>query len=264
MSKKIKTTVVTPCFNYGKWFPGYLQAIFSQKTQPNHVVIVDDCSTDDSVELIKKELSKYEQYTIGSIFPSSVVGDSGTIDRYPLSKGINFHIIQLKQNGGPSRARNFGIKYALDQTDVFCMWDMDDEWYPEKISKSIKILDSYEHIAVVCTDYDNHNTTKDTLEREYKEPYDYGRLCQECIVGSNAVIAASAFKGVGIYDEELRVAEDYDLWLRISEGKMIYHIPEALYKYRVTGEGASFSVDKQVWQQCWKRVHEKRIERRGG
>jgi len=55
----------------------------------------------------------------------------------------------------------------------------------------------------------------------------------------------------------MRCAEDYDLWIRISQKYMLWHIPEDLLTVRVTGEGATFSRTKEEWQKNWNRIREK-------
>jgi hypothetical protein len=65
----------------------------------------------------------------------------------------------------------------------------------------------------------------------------------------------------GYYDRTMRVCEDYDLWMRISERFLILHIPESLTLVRVTGENSSSTVQKDIWEQNWRRVAEKTAQR---
>lgn len=248
-----RITVLTCCYNYGQFFGRYLAGLLAQSRKPNKVMIVDDASTDDSFSVILQQLG-----TQTSELPLSP-GISRALQI--ANNGVEFNLLQAETNGGPSKARNLGIKHSLNETDIYFVYDMDDMYYPDKISKSIEVFNKFPHVAAVYSDYVTLDTVKKQRKREFKEPFDYTRLCQECIVGNNSAISANALKIVGIYDETLRVAEDYDLWLRIAERGMIYHIPEALYEYSVTGLGATFAVKQDVWQECWKKVQEKRMER---
>jgi len=230
-----KVSVITATYNYGSWFEEYYRSLLSQERRPDQIIIVDDCSTDDTYQIIND------------------IKD----------KEIPIFLLQTPVNSGPSAARNLGIQSYIDDTDIFAILDMDDIYYPSKILEAIKIFDKYPGIGIVCSDYNTLNTQNGQKYRECKEPFSYARLCEECIIGSAAIVKSDVFKAVGLYDEELRVVEDYDLWLRAAEKFMIYHIPEPLHEYRVTGDGATFSVDNQIWQQCWQRVHQKRIQRTG-
>lgn len=252
-SNEPKITVITCCYNYGKYFDEYYEGLKKQIKKPDLVVIVDDASTDGSYDYIA---SKFDNVQAGvlSINPAFIPCKAS-------KDGMKFLLIRMKDNGGPSVARNIAIKATLEDTDIYAIYDMDDIYYPDKISLSLEAFRRYPHVGVVYSDYDTKDMRTGHKEREIKEPFDYMRLCQECIVSNNSLIAASLIKRVGIYDENLRVAEDYDLWLRYAEAAVLYHIPEALYEYRVTGEGASFSVNKDVWQKCWQRVHDKRVAR---
>lgn len=211
-------TVIIANYNYGKWILGAIESIKKQDYPGEiSIVVVDDCSTDDSYEKIK-DISD-EKITC----------------------------IKLKENSGPSEARNVGIRFALEyyKPDVFAILDADDEYYPNKISRCIKTLYSVNSIGVVYSDYDILNTLTDIKIREYKEIYSKNRLQESCIVHSGALIKTLALESVkeetGFYDKRIKGPEDYDLWLRIAEKFMIIHIPESLSLVRHTGNNISAS-----------------------
>ena len=251
----VRVNVLVPNFNYGKYLDDAIQGIVEQTVKPSMVTIVDDGSTDDSVETIK---DKY----LGEGYSESELNLGKEYDGF-LNGEIPIKLIALAENGGPSRARNVGIKRTHECSDFFAMCDSDDIYYPTKIEESLKAFKAVPHATLVYSDYDVKNTQTGSIKREFKEPFSYKRLISENIVSTNPVISANIFNHVGLYDEKLRVAEDYDLWLRISESSIIYHIPKNLFQYRVTGEGATFSVDQETWKQCWSRVQQKVMQRRG-
>jgi len=227
-----KVTVVIPNFNYEDFI---LQAVYSVLNQDykTKVVIVDDCSTDNSWTVI------------------STLKDNDRVKMFRNETTL-----------GPSATRNKGIKHAWETTDIFGFLDSDDVYRPGKISKSIrKFLVNPEMIGVVYSDYDTLDTRTGVLFREFKEPYSRERLMRECIVNNDSLVSKLAFQKAGLYDEDMRVAEDYDLWVRISEHMLIEHIAEALVEVRTTGHGATFSVDKDTWNRNWRRIQEKTIQR---
>jgi glycosyltransferase involved in cell wall biosynthesis len=177
-------------------------------------------------------------------------------------QNIDFLLIQLPKNSGPSNARNIAMQALDGKVDVIAIADADDIYYPEKINKSVEIMKKYPEVALVYTDYDIEDVKAGTKKREYKEPFSYKRLFQECIVSNNSIFALSAAKQVGGYDITLRYGEDYDLWLRIADIGSLYHIPEALYNYRLTGNNVTVVTPPEQFAQHVNRVHEKALERR--
>jgi hypothetical protein len=174
---------------------------------------------------------------------------------------INKTRIVLSQNpnpNGPSGARNRLIKLAWEPSDLFCMLDADDYYLPGKLTKSVyTILEDLESIGLVYTDATIYHENKNLSIREYREPYSRNRLEQECIVSNTPMISKKALEVAGLYDESMRTAEDWDLWLRITERFVAVHIPEALHVYRVTGSNSSNTVPPEIWNQNWKKIRER-------
>lgn len=263
----LKVATLTANYNNSKYFDDCITGILNQSRIPDYIVIVDDASTDNSVDIIHEKLEEY-----GGIFDKS--GYQPKMDgshnwfprRYNFGQG-NSRITQAilfpqKENKGPAATRNIGLNYLIDKSDVICIADSDDVLYPNKLKKSIEILLKYPQVALVYSDYDIYTEAKDQTVREFKEPYSYNRLFQECIVSNNSAIATSILKQVGTYDESLFGPEDYDLWLRIAEVGCVYHIPESLYKYRVSGNNITVTTPPQKFAEHVNRVHQKAIERR--
>lgn len=248
------TAVLMPNYNYGKYISDSLAGIANQTVKPTEIVIVDDGSSDDSVEQICKLIDAVPDVYNCTGDYTGILGD------------IPCRFIANKENKGPSHARNTGLKYILNnhRYKVVALCDSDDVYHPTKIEESIKVFEHIPHCGLVYSDYSTLNTMTGEEAIEYKEPFDYHKLLYNNIVSTNSVVLCDAIKAVGMYDESLRVAEDYDLWLRIAEKYLLYHIAEPLFTYKVTGEGATFSVDKTVWNQCLYRIRQKIVERSRG
>jgi hypothetical protein len=122
-------------------------------------------------------------------------------------------------------------------------------------------------IGVVYADTDILNTETEIKTREFREPFDRNRLLQECIVHSGSLISREALEGVkdenGYYDRNMRTCEDYDLWMRISEKFIVFHIAEPLTLVRIQPQNSSITVDKSVWENNWQRVMAKTRMRNG-
>jgi len=237
-------------YNYGKFLPDSLDSALNQTYKNYGIVVVDDCSTDDSWKVIheklfknipheKKDTENFE-YKIGRLNDTPVFA------------------MRLKQNQGPSNARNFGIHETIEHTDAYLILDADDIMYPNKIERMIPYIMMSKDIGVVYADYDILTQYTGNIIRQYKEPYSKKRLMEECIVHSGSLIKSEALKGCvdqfGYYDAQLRTCEDFDLWLRISDKFMIYHVPEALTQVTVHQNDSSHSVAKQKWDENYNRV----------
>jgi len=227
---------------------------------PLQICIVDDGSTDGSWDIITPYINNPANDTHSHL--------DVTFSRVLGGRFGNTKVIAIKnENSGPSQARNVGIEYTFNDTDIYAILDSDDEMYENKISECVNVFESGgKAIGVVYGDYDTVHTSTGKIIREYKEPYSRKRLVQECIVHSGSLISKEALKHVleaetGFYDKTMRTCEDYDLWMRISEKFIIAHVPKSLTLVRVTGDNSSFVVNQEVWRKNWIRVMEKMQQR---
>lgn len=238
----MKVTYLICNHNYEKYIEGALKSALNQ-TYPCHICVIDDCSTDNSIEKI--------------LALTGYIGLGIEKEHYKILQNDKFTVIQLKKQSGPSFSRNCGILETREFTDIYAVLDADDENYHTKVEKClVPFKDS--RVGVVYADYDILNMDTGNLIREYKEPYNYYRLRQDCIVHSGSLIRKEALDKVaeptGWYDNNLTTAEDYDLWLRIAEYYMIVHIPEALSLVRVHNQNSVNYRSKEEWNKNWKRV----------
>lgn len=224
-------------YNYEKYLWSAITSAFTQ-TVENHVVFVDDASKDNSVRIAMQALGKqgtHQSYDFGDVYYSP-----------------NITIISLYQNGGPSRARNIGIT-LFPSADYYQILDADDVMYENKIERLLTQMD--ENVGAVYADYDILDDNRGFPIREWKEPYSINRLQESCIIHSGSLINSKALKRVGLYREDMRVAEDYNLWVRMAKAGYIFrHIPESLTLVRTHNNNSTNSVPKDVWEKCWKQV----------
>ena len=98
-------SVIMPTYNCSKYILESLDSVIAQTVTDWEVQIVDDCSTDDTAEVLKPYLKKYP----------------------------NMHYYILPQNGGPAVARTEAIRRATGKYIAFL--DSDDLWKPDKMEK---------------------------------------------------------------------------------------------------------------------------------
>lgn len=234
-----KVTTVIANYNYHKFIGSAIRSALKQ-TYPNNICVVDDCSDIDIDELT--------DYVFVDEKPEFVVThELGTSISSP-----SITLIRLKENRGPAFARNVAIKQFWD-SDYFNILDADDMMAIKKIERLLKEMN--DTVGAVYADYWIQNEGKFIME--FKRPYDKQLLNKDCIVHSNSLINKKALEKVGLYDESLRVCEDYDLWLRISNHFLIRHVPEFLSSVRNHENNSTNSVSKEVWKDCYSRVFKK-------
>lgn len=246
-------TAVIPVHNHENWVFDAVESVASQDYRPLRIVVVDDGSTDNSTHAVLKHLYKPRQ-------PEKQGEPWVAMGKLP-QWDVDVMVQRFSQAHGPSFARNWGFRVGWDGTDLFAMLDSDDVYLPGKIARSVaKFQEAPDHIGIVYSDYDT--VRPDGLRvRQYKEPFDRARLLQECIINCDSLISKKALNDCGVFDEQLRVAEDYDLWLRVTEQFMAVHLPEPLLLIRVGMHSSTSTVPSETWKQCYARVFQKVHER---
>jgi len=264
-------TIVIANYNYGQYIEAAIGSALNQDYPgPLQICVVDDGSTDDSWEKIQNivgtDTTKKDDIEIAE----KVVAPFLTVEEFwePSARPDDYEVrvIAIKRpNGGASVARNTAINHTWEETNAFAILDADDVYYPNKVSKMVrKMLEDPARIGVVYADYEIHDHNSGKVVREFKQPYNRNVLMNECIVHSNALISKRAFSAVkeerGFYDPNLHgpgggefigCAEDYDLWIRISEQFMIVHIPESLAVANITGLNQTTNVNPEVFSKNW-------------
>lgn len=241
-----RVSVIIPVFNHEAYIHHAIDSALEQTYKPSTIVVVDDGSSDDSWKIVCDLVNE----------------DPG---REQFVRPLNEKIILVgirQENGGPAKARNAGIQSVFGITERFAFLDADDFYHPTKIEKSMVIMNSMPQPGLVYTDYFCLHTKTGERIREYKEPFDIKKMAANNIVSTNSIVSKDALAKVGGFNEKLRVCEDYDLWLRISENFACYHIPEALFDYRVTGQGATQTINSEEWAKCLGYVQQAMQQRR--
>jgi hypothetical protein len=145
------------------------------------------------------------------------------------------------------------------------MLDADDYWLPDKLVHCANVFRDYghKHVGIVYHDVLIHNETTGTTVHEFRRPFDRMVLEQECIICNTPLVSREALVECGLYDEGMRTAEDWELWLRITDKFTAIHVPKPLSVYTVTGRNSSFTVPQEVWQENWAKIRQKLADGRG-
>ena len=180
-------SVVIPTFNRRDLLKRAINSVINQTIKPNEIIVIDNGSTDQTYQMVS------------SLFPD-----------------INF-LTETKR--GVSAARNRGITQSKSKWIAFL--DSDDVWKPRKLEKQIEfsILNKDKYRLIHTNEIWYRN--KKFLNQLKKHRTSGGdifknslRLC--CISPSSALIKKQVFNDYGLFDENLEVCEDYDMWIRIT------------------------------------------------
>jgi glycosyltransferase involved in cell wall biosynthesis len=154
-------------------------------------------------------------------FETIVVDDGSEDDTSSVVAQFGSHIRYVKQtNEGASGARNKGMSLAHGKYIAFL--DADDLWTPDKLSQQIPVLEHDSKVGLVYSDWATRSEDGEFDPSRLKnlQPasgYVFDELVQRgFILTSGTVVRRSCIEQVGFFDKTLSIAQDYDLWLRIS------------------------------------------------
>lgn len=196
-------SVIIPLYNKEAIIERTLRSVLSQDYDDYEVVIVDDGSTDNSLEICKHELPRI---------------------CHELSKKIDIVSIIQQENGGPSKARNTGVKHAKGEWIVFL--DADDELTEGALQYFHDITKQYPDADIIdCGGYirngDRLTLRYHPLEGKVKNPlraFYYRKIAPGC----GHSIFKTSFVRQYPYDERMRRFEDCDILLRMLPNATVY------------------------------------------
>lgn len=124
-------------------------------------------------------------------------------------------------NAGGNVARNNGIRFS--QSDFIAFLDSDDRWHPQKLEKQISVFNSnYKASAVYCGLVHENLNTGEIIQASRKFLFPKGNILPQLLVEdvtaptSCYLIKGSVFNSIGMFDENLKARQDWEMWLRIS------------------------------------------------
>lgn len=148
-----------------------------------------------------------------------------------------------KKNGGVASARNAALQVATG--DYIALLDQDDLWVPHKLARQIAMFEQDSSVALVHADVTYIAADGSVLPRD---PYFPKRVEGNCfsaffmanpVMACTAVVRRSVLTDIGGFDETIRFADDYDLWLRIVRHHAVAYVDDPLAMYRVHASNES-------------------------
>ena len=242
-------SIIIPLYNAETFIAQTLQSVLDQTFREWELIVVDDCSTDKSRQIVNQFAVTDNRITL-------------------IESAINF--------GGPAKPRNIGIEKAKGEYIAFL--DADDIWLPEKLEKQLKFIqtNNLNFSSCNCSLIDEQNTEislgwKGTFANKI---FSKKTLCD--VIKHNFILTSSAIIHKDIvlnFNESTNFisVEDYDLWIRtLSQKNTRYKYQnEKLIIYRVVTQSVSqrsqtlrqelkshivlsnFMLDHQEYIWCW-------------
>ena len=250
-----KVSIIIPTYNTGKFLNETMESIWQQSCQDFEIIVVDDCSTDNTQEIIQ----------------------SFTDDR--------IRAIFLEQNSGtPSIPRNVGV--ANSTGEYIVLFDSDDIMMPEKLERSLKAIKGYDNIGLLFTNSmrvnefgeiidDNLLGGSEVFARLPKTRLDdnffkieakqvHGALYSANWIGgpSSCVIPKRILEDIGNFDASLCYAEDRDLFFRISSKYDFGYLNFIGHKYRKRKDSQVGQIDTKwhLFAESLKRTVAKQLQ----
>ncbi len=183
-----QVSVVIPVRNRPQKVVRAIDSVLSQIQPPRELIVVDDCSKDDTAMQVEKRF------------------------------GQAVHLIRMDQHGGVARARNIGIGHSTGQW--IALLDSDDEWKPGMLQSLSEFHRQNPFFEISQCDEIWIRNGRRVNRRKYhlkQEGWIWDISLERCMISPSAVMfSRRLFELMGPFREDFPACEDYDLWLRIT------------------------------------------------
>jgi glycosyltransferase involved in cell wall biosynthesis len=219
MDTRGQIDVVIPAFNAGKYIDQALASVSLQGDIVRTVFVINDGSTDQTQAIVETFAKRHPKLAI--------------------------EIIKQK-NAGLANARNTGIKASLQESKApyIALLDADDVWLAGKLDKQLNVFQASQDskLGLVYSSYEliNENGSAIAGENLIVKPSLRGGVYSSLLTGnfisgsgSGVLIKSNVFEEIGLFDENLKASEDWDMWIRIARKFHFDYVNESLVQIRV-------------------------------
>jgi glycosyltransferase involved in cell wall biosynthesis len=208
-------SVIIPLYNKENFIENTLQSVFNQEFYDFEILVVNDCSTDTSLEKVMA-LS------------------------HPKIK-----IIEHSKNKGLSASRNTGIKAAT--ANYLAFLDADDIWHPTFLNEIHSLIEHYPEASIYGTNYEEINSKgkQQAIKKNtfFKDDNTYLvknffsiNLQQPVYCPSSVAYDKMVFENSGVYDENITYAEDVDFNIRSNTNNILAYSNKVCVSYLLLSE----------------------------
>lgn len=227
-------SIVIPLYNKEQSIGKTLNSVYNQTFTDYELIIVNDGSTDKSVDIVKSWIQKH-----------SMNEDKAVLSSYRI---VN------KDNGGVCSARNLGIKESKGEYVAFL--DADDLWDSGYLQEQVFMIADYPDCDMWSMNF--IRTGQSEIQRPDSTGLPVGfrgvvdnyftinnRVSDLCH-SSSVVIRKSVFDIVGLFDERIKYAEDDDMWWRIIAYSSLAFNDKVMVFYRQDAENRALSRKQEL------------------
>lgn len=216
-----KVSIVLPIYNGQKYIRKSIESIIGQTFEDWELIVVNDCSTDNTEEIVKNYIKKDSRIKL-------------------VSNSVNQKL---------PNSLNIGFQYAKGN---YLTWTSDDNIYlPNAIDKMVRYLDKNNNAYMVCAGMEYIDENDTPIGKHVK--YDNTNMLLNNVLGACFMYRKKVMEIIGGYDASQFLVEDYDYWLRILfRFGSIHYIDECLYLYRKHNESLSITKKKEVHEMLLK------------
>lgn len=225
-------SVIIPVYNRESTIMRSINSVLKQTYTNIEVIIVDDCSTDSTVNVVNE------------------------------CSDERLRVFRLTKNQGANIARNIGIREAKGEYIAF--QDSDDEWLEKKLEKQLSYIHETNVQALYCPYilYDEEKTSmvpEEYLDMDRCEKCLADTLREKNVIGTpTLIVCKDVFSEVGLFDEEMKRLQDYEFVIRLAKSVKIGYVNEPLVKaYRMP---ISISSDISLLVNAYAKILEKHAD----
>lgn len=203
MSKNPLVSIVIPVHNSERFIAETIKSVLAQSYKNWELILVNDCSTDNSMEVMEGFLSD------------------------------KVRVINLEKNGGAAKARNRGISEA--KGEFICFLDADDLWHPEKLEKQVRfMIENDSAFSFTGYEFADENGVPNGKVVRVPEKISYKQALKNTTIWTSTVMFdMKKLKKDDIYMPDVRRGQDTATWWKVL--KMIEYadgLNEVLSFYR--------------------------------
>ena len=228
-------SIVMPAFNSSATIAFSIESVLAQSYDNFELIIVDDGSSDNTVDIVAEYVSKDRRVCL-------------------------FH---NKNGGSPAKARNCGIGKLSGRFLTFL--DADDLYAPNKLEIEVKVFHKLKKIGLVFANamkFDELGETHALIDDAYRRSllaagdhqgddcvdlgaqfFKYMLLDKVCVNTQTAMIDLKKLDFTPFFNEDVRFAEDVDLWVRLAMITPVVYVDQCISQYRIHNTGVTYGFE---------------------
>ncbi|GAB1855735.1 glycosyltransferase [Flavobacteriaceae bacterium MHTCC 0001] len=202
-------SIILPVYNGEKFIEEAINSTLSQTYKQFELIIVNDCSTDNTLDIVKRISLKDKRIIL----------------------------ISNKTNQKLPASLNIGHKKAKGK---FVTWTSDDNVLLPNFLEDLVYQIIKQNVDVVYSNYEVINQIGDVKRKHKAGEIEHILFGNQ--IGASFLYRKEVYDELGGYDDSLFLLEDYDFWLRASIKHKFYHLNKVLYKYRLHSDSLTSNI----------------------